>query len=340
MSKEMQPLLSVNHLSVEFTSDKKKLRSVDDVSFSIKKGETLGIVGESGSGKSVTVTSILKLLPGNATIPEGQVIYKGEDLIPFSEKAMRKIRGNEISMIFQDPMTSLNPVFTVENQLVEAIRLHQTISKKEARLEAIKLLNLVGIKEAEKRIKLYPHEFSGGMRQRVMIAMAISSTPSLIIADEPTTALDVTVQKQIIELLKDLQERIDTSIIFITHDLEVVADIADTIMIMYAGQVVESGPANLIFNNPMHPYTRLLINAIPKANKKVGRLPTIEGNVPNLSDIPADVCRFADRIPWIPTSNHEKNPQLREIEPEHFVRCTCYKHFQFKEEVISSPDIK
>ena len=335
MSEKNQPLLSVEHLSVEFISDKKKLRSVDDVSFSIKKGETLGIVGESGSGKSVTVTSILKLLPGNAQIPEGQIVYKDQEILPLSEKAMRNIRGNEISMIFQDPMTSLNPVFTVENQLVEAIRLHQAVSKKEARQEAIKLLGLVGIKEPEKRIKLYPHEFSGGMRQRVMIAMAISSTPSLIIADEPTTALDVTVQKQIIDLLKDLQERMDTSIIFITHDLEVVADIADKIMIMYAGQVVESGPSAVIFNNPLHPYTRLLINAIPKANKQAGRLPTIEGNVPNLSDIPKDVCRFADRIPWIPASAHEKNPQLREVEPEHFVRCTCYQHFEFKENVDS-----
>ncbi|MBP2099367.1 ABC transporter ATP-binding protein [Enterococcus rivorum] len=333
MSEKNQPLLSVEHLSVEFISDKKKLRSVDDVSFSIKRGETLGIVGESGSGKSVTVTSILKLLPGNAQIPEGQIVYKDQAILPLSEKAMRKIRGNEISMIFQDPMTSLNPVFTVENQLVEAIRLHQAVSKKEARQEAIKLLGLVGIKEPEKRIKLYPHEFSGGMRQRVMIAMAISSTPSLIIADEPTTALDVTVQKQIIDLLKDLQERMDTSIIFITHDLEVVADIADKIMIMYAGQVVESGPSTVIFNNPLHPYTRLLINAIPKANKQAGRLPTIEGNVPNLSDIPKDACRFADRIPWIPASAHEKSPQLREVEPEHFVRCSCYQHFEFKEKV-------
>lgn len=335
MSEKNQPLLSVEHLAVEFINDKKKLRSVDDVSFSIKKGETLGIVGESGSGKSVTVTSILKLLPGNAQIPEGQIIYKGQNILPLSEKAMRTIRGNEISMIFQDPMTSLNPVFTVENQLVEAIRLHQVVSKKEAQQEAIRLLGLVGIKEPEKRIKLYPHEFSGGMRQRVMIAMAISATPSLIIADEPTTALDVTVQKQIIDLLKDLQEKMATSIIFITHDLEVVADIADKIMIMYAGQVVESGPAEVIFNNPLHPYTRLLINAIPKANKKAGRLPTIEGNVPNLSDIPKEVCRFADRIPWIPANAHEKNPQLREVEPEHYVRCTCYQHFIFKENIES-----
>lgn len=328
---EKEALLSVENLSIDFVSDKKSIRAVDNVSFEMKKGEVLGIVGESGSGKSVTVTSILKLLPQNARYAEGKVWFKGQDLLPMSEREIRPIRGNEISMIFQDPMTSLNPVFTVENQLVEAIRLHHKITKKAAKVEAIRLLGLVGIKDPEKRVKLYPHEFSGGMRQRVMIAMAISSSPSLIIADEPTTALDVTVQKQIIDLLKDLQEKIDTGIIFITHDLEVVADIADKIMIMYAGEVVESGSTATIFKNPLHPYTRLLINAIPKENKKSGRLPTIEGNVPSLADIPQGVCRFADRIPWIPQDAHEENPQLREVEPGHFVRCTCYKHFHLKE---------
>ncbi|KAF1305733.1 ABC transporter ATP-binding protein [Enterococcus saccharolyticus] len=330
---ETENMLSVENLSIDFVSDKKSIRAVENVSFHMKKGEVLGIVGESGSGKSVTVTSILKLLPQNARYSEGKVLFKEQDLLTMNERDIRSIRGKEISMIFQDPMTSLNPVFTVENQLVEAIRLHQKMSKKEAKKEAVRLLNLVGIKDAEKRVKLYPHEFSGGMRQRVMIAMAISSAPSLLIADEPTTALDVTVQKQIIDLLKDLQAKIDTGVIFITHDLEVVADIADNIMIMYAGEVVESGSTQTIFEKPLHPYTRLLINAIPKENKSSGRLPTIEGNVPSLADIPRGVCRFADRIPWIDATAHEENPQLREVEAGHFVRCTCYKHFHLKEEV-------
>ncbi|MBV7391858.1 ABC transporter ATP-binding protein [Enterococcus sp. ALS3] len=321
-------LLTVENLCIDFIKEKKPMRAVDNVSFSINQGEVLGIVGESGSGKSVTVTSILKLLPNNARYAGGKILFQNQDLLKMKEKEIRKIRGNQISMIFQDPMTSLNPVFTVENQLVEAIRLHNNVSKKEAKKEAIRLLDLVGITDAEKRIKLYPHEFSGGMRQRVMIAMAISSNPAVLIADEPTTALDVTIQQQIIRLLKELQTKINTSIVFITHDLEVVADIADKIMIMYAGEVVESGPTELIFQQPLHPYTRLLIDAIPKSNKKAGRLPTIVGNVPSLGDIDPSVCRFKDRIPWIAESAHEANPQLREVAPEHFVRCTCYQHFQ------------
>lgn len=321
-------LLTVENLCIDFIKEKNPMRAVDNVSFSINQGEVLGIVGESGSGKSVTVTSILKLLPNNARYAGGKILFQNQDLLKMKEKEIRKIRGNQISMIFQDPMTSLNPVFTVENQLVEAIRLHNNVSKKEAKKEAIRLLDLVGITDAEKRIKLYPHEFSGGMRQRVMIAMAISSNPAVLIADEPTTALDVTIQQQIIRLLKELQTKINTSIVFITHDLEVVADIADKIMIMYAGEVVESGPTELIFQQPLHPYTRLLIDAIPKSNKKAGRLPTIVGNVPSLGDIDPSVCRFKDRIPWIAENAHEANPQLREEAPEHFVRCTCYQHFQ------------
>lgn len=323
-------LLKIEDLSVGFKIGKKMVNAVEGLSLEVRKGETLGLVGESGSGKSVTVTSILKLLPSNAVISSGRIIYKGRDLVLLSEKEMQKIRGNEISMIFQDPMTSLNPVFTVENQLVEAIQIHQKISKNEAKKRAVELLDMVGIKDPEKKIKLYPHEFSGGMRQRVMIAMAVSSNPSLIIADEPTTALDVTVQKQILDLLKSLQERFKTSIIFITHDLEVVSDIADRAAIMYAGQVVESGSVETIFDNPLHPYTRMLIQSIPQSNKKEGKLHVIEGYVPPLQEIPKDSCRFAGRITWIPESAHEKNPQLREVETGHFVRCTCYKTFHFK----------
>ena len=327
-----QHLLEVTNLSVDFKIEKEYVRAIDDLSLTLDKGEVLGIVGESGSGKSVSVTALMKLLPPNAKIATGEINFNGTDLVGLKEREMRSIRGNQISMIFQDPMTSLNPVYTIGNQLVEAIRLHQKVTKKEAKAEAIRLLELVGIQAAAKRLSKYPHEFSGGMRQRVMIAMAVASKPDLIIADEPTTALDVTVQAQILKLLIELKEKINTSIIFISHDLEVVADIANRIVIMYAGQVVESGTASQIFSNPLHPYTRLLIKSIPKANKASGKLPYIKGNVPNLKNIPQNVCRFADRIPWLPASAHEDNPQLHEVEAQHFVRCSCYKHFELLSE--------
>ncbi len=326
-----QRLLEVKDLSVDFKIGKEQVRAIDQLSFSLDKGEVLAIVGESGSGKSVSVTSLMKLLPPNASISNGEILFDNKDIVPFKEKEMRKIRGNQISMIFQDPMTSLNPVYTIGNQLIEAIRIHQKMSKSEAKEEAVKLLEIVGIKEPHKRLNKYPHEFSGGMRQRVMIAMAVASKPDLIIADEPTTALDVTVQAQILKLLQELKEKINTSIIFISHDLEVVSDIANRIVIMYAGQIVESGEAKQIFNNPLHPYTRLLIKSIPKSNKASGKLPFIQGNVPNIKDIPQGTCRFADRIPWIGKEAHEENPQLHEVEENHFVRCTCYKHFEIKE---------
>lgn len=328
-----QRLLDVKGLSIEFSIEKERVRAIDQLSFTLDKGEVLGIVGESGSGKSISVTALMKLLPPNARIIEGEIHFNGQEIVSLNERAMRKIRGNQMSMIFQDPMTSLNPVYTIGNQLVEVIRLHQNVNRKAAREEAIKLLTLVGIKEPEKRLRKYPHEFSGGMRQRVMIAMAVASNPALIIADEPTTALDVTVQAQILALLQELKEKINTSIIFISHDLEVVADIANRIVIMYAGQIVESGDTQKIFANPLHPYTRLLIKSIPKSNKVSGKLPYIRGNVPHLKDIPQGRCRFADRIPWIPESAHEKNPTLHEVEAGHFVRCTCYQHFVMKEEL-------
>lgn len=279
------------------------------------------------------VSAILHLLAKNGKISHGQIIYKGTDLASLDEKRIRSYRGKEISMIFQDPMTSLNPVFTVKNQLVEEIRLKEKISKKDATDYAIKLLETVGIKDAAKEINSYPYEFSGGMRQRVMIAMAIAAKPSLIIADEPTTALDVTVQKQILELLISLQKKTNTSIILITHDLGVVADVADEVQVMYAGQIVESAKAETIFKNPLHPYTKSLIKSIPHSNKRIMRIPIIEGNVPMLTSISQTTCRFANRIPWIPANEHEKNPQLHEVEKEHFVRCSCYKNFHFRDQV-------
>lgn len=327
-----EKLLEVKDLSIGFRIGKEVFQAVDNMSFTMKQGKVLGIVGESGSGKSVTVSTIMRLLPPNGVIAGGQILYKGEDLVKKTEDEMLEIRGKEISMIFQDPMTSLNPVFTVENQLVEAIQIHQSVNKQQARLKAIELLELVGIQDAEKRIGLYPHNFSGGMRQRVMIAMAVACNPSLIIADEPTTALDVTVQAKILDLLADLQAKFQTGIIFITHDLEVIRDIADDVIIMYAGEVVESGPVLQIFEKPTHPYTRMLMQSIPKANKHAGKLHVIEGTVTPIKDIKKGSCRFADRIPWIPAEAHEENPQLREIEPGHFVRCTCYQHFRYKED--------
>lgn len=320
-------LINVENLSISFKSGKKILQAIDGLSFKVYKGEILGVVGESGSGKSVSMTSLMGLLPNNAIVNSGTIMYNDMDLTKISENDMRNIRGNKISMIFQDPMTSLNPVFTVENQIVEAIMIHKNINKSEAKKYAIKLLDDVGIQNAETKIKLYPHEFSGGMRQRVMIAMAIACEPSLIIADEPTTALDVTVQAQILELLQELQKKNDTSIIFITHDLDVVFDIADRLIIMYAGEVVESGSVDEIFNNPLHPYTRMLIQSIPSSNKREKKLVAIEGSVPLLSNIDRTRCRFADRIPWISEDEHELNPQLREVSTDHFVRCTCYKNF-------------
>lgn len=326
-------LVKVDNLSVGFQINKKEyVEALDGLSFEVKEGEVLGIVGESGSGKSISVTSIMGLLPPNAKITSGEIIFNNKNLLTLSEKEMSKIRGNEMSMIFQDPMTSLNPVYTVENQLVEALRLHNDITKEAAQKRSIELLEMVGIQEAQRRVKLYPHEFSGGMRQRVMIAMAVACNPKLIIADEPTTALDVTVQAQILDLLKDMQKKLNTGVIFITHDLEVIADIAHRVIIMYAGQVVEMGSVDVIFKKPMHPYTKMLIQSIPKSNKKHGRLKAIEGSVPLLKDIKKDSCRFANRIPWIADSEHEHNPKLREVEPGHFVRCTCYKNFRYKDE--------
>ena len=332
-------LVDVKNLSIGFEVSKKMLKAVENVSFNIKKGEILGICGESGSGKSVTVTSIMKLLPPNGKILDGSIIYKGQELSNKSEKEMRKLRGNEISMIFQDPMTSLNPVFTIQNQLVEAIRLHQKMTKKEAIEKAIKLLEMVGIKDAAKKIKLYPHEFSGGMRQRVMIAMAIASNPNLIIADEPTTALDVTVQKQILDLLRDLREKIDTSIVLITHDLDVVKNICDRVCVMYAGEIVEEADVVEIFRDPLHPYTKMLINSIPSGSKNDGLLNVIEGTVPAVENIDRSKCVIADRIRSLKEEDHEENPQLREVSPNHYVRCTCYKHFSIDKEREAKNDL-
>ena len=284
---ETTPVLEVKNLKTAFRTEQGQVIAVDDVSFSVMPGQTIGIVGESGCGKSVTSLSIMGLIPNPpGKIVGGEIRFKGKDLVTLPASEMRRIRGNEISMIFQEPMTSLNPVFTIGNQIMETIILHQKLGKKEAREKAIEMLRLVGIPAPERRIDDYPHQLSGGMRQRVMIAMALSCNPKVLIADEPTTALDVTIQAQILELIKGLREKLQMAVVLITHDLGVVAETCDYVVVMYAGKVVEQGTAEDIFYRPVHPYTRGLLNSIPEsvegAGRKKGRLETIPGLVPKI----------------------------------------------------------
>ncbi len=329
-----EPVLEVKNLQTSFFSDEGEVKAVDHVSFNVYKGRTLGIVGESGCGKSVTSLSIMRLIPNPpGRIVGGQVLYRGKDLTKLSMSEMRSIRGNEISMIFQEPMTSLNPVFTIGNQICEAIALHQDLPRSEVRNKAIEMLKLVGIPAPETRIDDYPHQLSGGMRQRVMIAMALSCDPSILIADEPTTALDVTIQAQILDLLRSLQEKVGMALILITHDLGVVAEMADEVAVMYAGRVVEQGDVNEIFANPKMPYTRGLLNSIPTLSKdptgkiKKKRLETIPGIVPNLLHLPKG-CRFQERCTFVVDACKQAEPDLRTISKKtayadmgHSIRC-------------------
>ena len=282
----MEKILEVNNLNISFDTYAGKVRAIRGVDFDLNKGETLAIVGESGSGKSVTTRTIMRLLSSNANIDEGQILFKGQDIVNKSEKEMQKIRGREIAMIFQDPMTSLDPTMTIGKQVAESLRKHKNVSKKESLKAALDLLNLVGIPDAEKRLKNYPHQFSGGQRQRIVIAIALICNPEILIADEPTTALDVTIQAQILELLKEIQEKIETSIIFITHDLGVVANVADRVAVMYAGKIVEVGTAEEIFYNPQHPYTWGLLGSMPTLESENDRLYAIHGSPPDLLDPP------------------------------------------------------
>lgn len=315
-------LLRVEHLVTSFRTDRGVIRAVDDVSFAIKKGETVGLVGESGCGKSVTSLSILRLIqaPPGRIEPESKIYFGNDDLVSMAEPEMRKIRGNRISMIFQEPMTSLNPVFTIGNQIGEVFRIHQGASKKEAREHAIAMLRLVKIPAPEQRIDEYPHQLSGGMRQRVMIAMALACRPELLIADEPTTALDVTIQAQILQLMADLQRELNMSILLITHDLGVVAEVCDQVIVMYAGRIVEQGSVEAIFRNPSHPYTRGLMNSIPRLGHKQEYLPTIEGTVPSLANLPRG-CRFQDRCSKVHDKCREQEPSLRSVMPRHDAAC-------------------
>ena len=315
-------LLQVKNLAVSFSTYRGKVKAVRDVSFSVDEGKTIGIVGESGCGKSVTSHAIMGLLPReNSKIEHGQIIFNDRNITDLSEKEMNRLRGNEIAMIFQDPMTSLNPVLTIGTQIQESLFLHKKLTKQQARQRAIELLNLVGIPSAEMRLDDYPHQFSGGMRQRVMIAMALSCEPKLLIADEPTTALDVTVQAQILDLLKQLQRKTNTAIVLISHDLGVIANLCDDIAVMYAGQIVEYGNAEDIFYNAHHPYTKGLLKSLPRLTDKKGEpLSVIEGQPPDLKqDI--NFCPFAMRCDKAMRICAAQIPAVTQIGNHHYVKC-------------------
>lgn len=311
-------LLEVEDLKVRFKTDDGYVSTVNGVSFSVNEGETVAVVGESGCGKSVTSLSILGLTPGE--VYNGEIKFNGKDLVKMKKKELRKLRGKEISMIFQEPMTSLNPVFTIGHQISEVLILHMKINKKQAFQKSVEMLEIVGIPDAEKVAKRYPHQLSGGMRQRVMIAMALSCNPKLLIADEPTTALDVTIQAQILELIKKLKTDFNTGIIMITHDLGVVAEVADRVVVMYAGEVVEEAPVFELFKKPVHPYTKGLLSSIPQVDHVVEELGSISGSVPIPSEMPAG-CKFQPRCPLATELCQTNHPSLEDIGDGHKKRC-------------------
>ncbi|MBS4205178.1 ABC transporter ATP-binding protein [Lederbergia citrea] len=320
----MATLLEVKNLKTHFFNRKKVIPAVDGVDIKINKGETVALVGESGSGKSITSLSLMKLIPSPpGKIVDGEILFDGTDLVKLSEEEMCHVRGNDISMIFQEPMTSLNPVLTIGEQIREVLMYHKKMSKKEATRKAIDLLKMVGFSRAEEIINDYPHRLSGGMRQRVMIAMAMSCDPKLLIADEPTTALDVTIQAQILDLMKELSDKFDTSILIITHDLGVVSDIADKVLVMYCGQVVEEAPVDQLFDEPLHPYTVGLMESIPSVEGDADRLIPIQGNVPSPENFPKG-CRFAPRCPHAFGRCLEEVPSLMAVDGERSVRCFLY----------------
>ena len=328
-----KPILEVRGLTTKFRTDRGIVTAVDDVSFDVYPGETIGIVGESGCGKTVTSKSIMRLLPERNSIiePSSKVMFKGINLATAEEPEMRKVRGDQIAMIFQEPMTSLNPVFTIGWQLDEALKYHTDMNKKERRARAVEMLRLVEIPNPEQRYKEYPHQLSGGMRQRVMIAIALCCEPDILIADEPTTALDVTIQAQVLALMAGLKEKLNTAILLITHDLGVVAQVCDRVIVMYAGRVIEQAPVSDLFKRPQHPYTKALLESIPKAGHRSedGRLPTIKGIVPSLFELPKG-CRFQDRCKFKEQKCVDVEPELIGHDfPERPVRC----HFPLNQKV-------
>ena len=330
----MEKLLEIKNLETAFRIKDDYFNAVDKVSLDLYRNEVLAIVGESGCGKSTLATTIMRLHNENLTKSTGEIIFNGKNILDLTEDEMNKIRTKDIGMIFQDPLSSLNPLHRIGKQIEEALIYHTELSAEERQKRVIELLTQVGIPNPERCAKQYPHELSGGMRQRVMIAMAMSCKPSVLIADEPTTALDVTIQAQILDLIKGLQAEMHAGIILITHDLGVVAEMADRVAVLYAGEVVEIGTAEQIFKNPKHPYTRSLLRSIPQLDDEDASddLYVIQGMVPSLKTLDRQGCRFADRIPWVKEEDHEHNPTLHEVEEGHHVRCTCYKNFEFEGE--------
>ena len=321
---QVETILEIKDLCVEFKTVEGTVQAVDHLSYTLHKGEKLGIVGESGSGKSVSSLGMMQLIPNPpGKITDGEILYKGKDLVKASEKEMQKIRGNEISMIFQEPMTSLNPIIKCGRQIAESLRLHRGMDKKAAMEEAVRMMQAVGIANPEVRAHEYPHQMSGGMRQRVMIAMALACRPQILIADEPTTALDVTIQAQILDLIRDLNESMGTSVVFITHDLGVVSELCDTVIVMYTGHIVEKAPVQELFASPKHPYTVGLLNAIPKITKDRPPLQTIEGMVPNPTERISG-CSFSPRCPHATERCRQEKPPMTQMSEERAVRCWLY----------------
>ncbi|MDR7553990.1 MAG: ABC transporter ATP-binding protein [Armatimonadota bacterium] len=327
-----EPLLSVRNLKTYFYTDEGVVRAVDGLSYDLHKGETLGIVGESGCGKSVHALSIMRLIPTPpGKIVEGEIWFEGRDLLKLTDEEMRRIRGNRIAMIFQEPMTSLNPVLTIGEQIAEAVMLHQKLDRRAAWERAIEMLERVKIPLARERVKDYPHQFSGGMRQRVMIAMALSCNPSILIADEPTTALDVTIQAQILDLIRELQQEFHMAVIMITHNLGVVAEMCDDVVVMYAGKPVEHADVRRIFRDPKHPYTWGLLHSVPKLYERRERLIPIEGQPPSLIDLPPG-CAFAPRCPFAMEICVQENPPDYPVGPDHTAKCYLYSEHASEED--------
>lgn len=327
-----EKILEIKDLHTAFRFQDEYFDAVDGFSLSLHKNELLAIVGESGCGKSTVANSIVGLHDKNYTRSSGEIIYKGENILNYSEEQFNKIRGGEIGFIFQDPLASLNPLHKVGKQIEESLVYHTDLDSGQRYDRMLELLEQVGIINPKRTANQFPHQLSGGMRQRVLIAIALSCRPNIIIADEPTTALDVTIQAQILDLLSELQNGLDAGIILITHDLGVVAQMADRVAVMYAGQIVEIASAVELFTNPLHPYTRSLLQSIPQSDSDDEQLHVIHGIVPSLKNLPRRGCRFSSRIPWIEDSEHEEDPILHEVSSNHFVRCTCWKDFHFEDE--------
>ncbi|HBQ43927.1 MAG TPA: dipeptide/oligopeptide/nickel ABC transporter ATP-binding protein, partial [Lactobacillus acetotolerans] len=326
-------LLDIQHLHTAYRLQGKFYDAADDINLTLKRNEILAIVGESGCGKSTIAASIIGLYDHKNTRVTGDILYNGLNLVGLNESLFDKIRGDKIGMIFQDPLASLNPLMRVGDQVAETLYYHTDMDEKKRHARVIELFNQVGMPKPEEMYSMYPFELSGGLRQRVVIAMAIACKPEIIIADEPTTALDVTIQAQILDLLEDIQKETQSGIILITHDLGVVAETADEVAVMYAGQIVEKADVKTIFEHPLHPYTRSLLNSMPQTeDEDDADLHVIQGTVPSLKNMPREGDRFAARIPWIPASAHEKDPVMHEVKPGHWVRCTCWKTFHFENE--------